>query len=140
MEPMLVGELCWAPFSGAAHQLFALWLERWATMPRWLDVDPVWLPLGPNSSRLFCLTIACNESPGACASAVAPFRAVPNITLNTLKTQPFLTWQMANVNVGFAQTPVGAIHLLICSVNFGRPQTPKPVPSTSNRACCCPAR
>eukprot|EP00036_Acanthoecidae_sp_10tr_P000610 CAMPEP_0182946048 /NCGR_PEP_ID=MMETSP0105_2-20130417/56459_1 /TAXON_ID=81532 ORGANISM="Acanthoeca-like sp., Strain 10tr" /NCGR_SAMPLE_ID=MMETSP0105_2 /ASSEMBLY_ACC=CAM_ASM_000205 /LENGTH=226 /DNA_ID=CAMNT_0025086129 /DNA_START=44 /DNA_END=721 /DNA_ORIENTATION=- len=74
-------------------------------MPRWLNVDPVWLPLGPNGSRLFCLTVACNNpDASACATAVSPFREVPNSTLDTLLWQPFLTWQMANVNATDAQT------------------------------------
>jgi hypothetical protein len=102
---MLVGELCWEPFSVAVESIWAVWLKQWQTMPNWLNIDPVWLPIGQNSSRLFCLTVACNNpDQAACTNALAPYRAVTGTTIDSLKFQPFLNWQMANVNVSAART------------------------------------
>jgi FAD/FMN-containing dehydrogenase len=101
----LVGELCWAPLAPQVRAVFATWLAAWATMPSELDVDPVWLPLGEGGSRLFCITVVCNSaSEAACASHVAPYRALGAVAHDTLRAAPFLEWQMANVNATEAQS------------------------------------
>lgn len=122
-EPLVtVGELCWPPFASEARQAFEYFLSLWPKMPSWLNLDPVWLPIGArdrdhrsrwitptdgrvndgSDPRMFCFTIVCNRAAADCDEHTAPLLAlVPSI--NTLERAPFLTWQLANVNVTAAQ-------------------------------------
>eukprot|EP00211_Chloroparvula_japonica_P014791 CAMPEP_0119120528 /NCGR_PEP_ID=MMETSP1310-20130426/1525_1 /TAXON_ID=464262 /ORGANISM="Genus nov. species nov., Strain RCC2339" /LENGTH=259 /DNA_ID=CAMNT_0007110009 /DNA_START=11 /DNA_END=790 /DNA_ORIENTATION=- len=99
---MVAGEMCWPPFGPAVLPLWDRWIRSYATMPDWVDVDPVWLPLGPDGARMFCFTTICNQDADLCWDYLAPYLAAEP-TLNDIKEQPFLDWQRANVNVTSAQ-------------------------------------
>ena len=97
-----IGEICWPEFSEQVRPLMSEWIEKWPSMPKWLLLDPCWLPIGPNKTRMFCFTVVCNNLPQLCDPWVAPlFAAAPH--LNTLEVQPFVRWARANVNVTSAQ-------------------------------------
>jgi FAD binding domain len=105
----LVGELCWPPFAHPVLSLWEWWLAEYPRMPAYLDLDPVWLPLGVNGTRRFCFTVVCNQAQALCAPLVQRLvRRFPP-SLNSVHRQPFLAWQAGNVNVTDAQQ--GALYL-----------------------------
>ena len=56
----------------------------------------------PYDPRMFCFTVVCNHDVDACDEQIAPLIAL-GPSMNTLARVPFLTWQLANVNVTAAQ-------------------------------------
>lgn len=101
---ILVGQLCWAEDSFALPQVWQWLIDAYDTMPDWLQVDPGWLPLGLNGSRLFCHTVICNNgNQAACMALVQPVIDVGEVVYNDLKMQPYLSWQIAHDNITSAQ-------------------------------------
>ena len=80
-----VGQMCWPQFSNAVEPLMNAWLSGWLGMPDWLNLDPCWLPLGANGTRMFCLTTVCNNVPELCRMQLARFTAIAAPTLDTVK-------------------------------------------------------
>lgn len=130
-EEMLVGELCWEPFDDVIPELWAWWLEQWSNWPSWMDIEPAWLLISPESSfdvmrksfkgqgnsgsesvmgsnesdpRMFCFTVICNGDPwDECAEFVDPIKSKYPPVIDSVLPQPFMQWQMANVDVTDAQ-------------------------------------
>lgn len=132
---MLVGEYCWEPFDPAIPDLWTFWFEQFQIWPDWMDIEPVWLLIAPESEaaetvrqsrytkqlnagesegksmgmntdpRMFCFTVVCNGDPDSeCAQYVDPIAAkFPPPVINSVEPQPFMQWQMANVEVTDAQ-------------------------------------
>lgn len=121
---MLVGEFCWEPFDPAIDDLWSYWLEQWPTWPDWMDIEPAWLLIAPDSSmaetvrasrlasgtssstdpRMFCFTVVCNGDPDTeCAQYVNPIATRHPPVINSVLPQPFMQWQLANVDVTDAQ-------------------------------------
>ena len=101
---ILVGQLCWAADLGALGEVWQWLLDAYPTMPSWLQIDPAWLPLGVNRTRLFCYTVICNnEDEAACRELVRPVANQPDIVLDTLQMRSFLSWQLEHGSVTAAQ-------------------------------------
>ena len=127
---MLVGEYCWEPFDPAIPELWTFWFEQFKIWPDWMDIEPVWLLIAPESTaaetvrqsrhahqrtsgdttdvstdpRMFCFTVICNGDPDSeCAPYVNPIAAKYPPVINSVQAQPFMQWQMANVEVTDAQ-------------------------------------
>lgn len=66
VEFMQVGQLCWEPFADEIYSVWKVYLDRLTTLPEWLQIDPAWLPLGENATRLMCMTVICNQDYAAC--------------------------------------------------------------------------
>jgi FAD/FMN-containing dehydrogenase len=102
-----VGQLCWPEQSEAIQPLMRHWLDGFAAMPPWLNLDPCWLPLGPNRTRLFCFTTVCNAPPHLCTPQIDRLRQAAPATsppvYDTVKVQPYLSWQMAHDQITAAQ-------------------------------------
>eukprot|EP00041_Stephanoeca_diplocostata_P038348 m.1503624 g.1503624 ORF g.1503624 m.1503624 type:complete len:516 (-) comp25208_c0_seq2:4015-5562(-) len=99
-----IGQLCWDADVPALGDIWQWLLDAYPAMPDWLQIDPGWLPLGSNGTRLFCHTVICNHADAeTCNNAVAPVATRPDVTLNTLSYQPYLTWQMAHNRITAAQ-------------------------------------
>jgi len=103
-DAMLIGEICWPPFDrDVILALWKLWFSKWKTMPDWLDVDPVWLPITEDADpRMFCMTVICNNENDICAEELQVYLDYQP-TYNTLAYEPFLDWQLQNVNITSAQ-------------------------------------
>ena len=99
---MVVGQMCWPSFAPVVLRLWSMWLEGYASMPDWMDIDPVWLPIGEGNARMFCFTVVCNNDAELCYPLLQPYLSLQSM-LNTVATEPFLVWQIANVNVTDAQ-------------------------------------
>ena len=89
-----IGVMCWPQESPAIITMFARWINLFPQMPKWLNVDPVWLPRGAGAHRHFCWQVFCINLPSECASWLAPLRA-ESPTIDTVKVQPYLPWQAA---------------------------------------------
>ena len=125
---MLVGEYCWEPFDPAIAELWTFWLDQWGKWPSWMDIEPAWLLIAPesgaaetvrasrqaasllegeeqnNDPRMFCFTVVCNGDPDTeCAPYVNPIAAKYPPVINSVRPQPFMEWQLANVDVTDAQ-------------------------------------
>ncbi len=94
-----IGEICWPEFSGNVTLLMSQWIDQWPFMPDWLLLDPGWLPIGVNESRMFCFTVVCNNDPTQCNHWVDPLRAY-NPGLDTVAVRPYVDWALQEfVNV-----------------------------------------
>mmetsp|Transcript_12271 Transcript_12271/g.13568 ORF Transcript_12271/g.13568 Transcript_12271/m.13568 type:complete len:107 (-) Transcript_12271:686-1006(-) len=96
---MLMGEVCWQPFSCVVRQAWSMWLEGIDTLPDWIDIDPVWLSFGKNKARLFCVTVICNNNPSMCSENNVLKSLIDlsdDLELNTLKPQRFNDWSVEN--------------------------------------------
>lgn len=104
---MLIGEVCWAPFEEPTiHNLWDWWLKYYPIMPDYMDITPVWLLIDNNVTddpRLFCFTITCNNEPDTCRAVTEPLLEEFPPAMNTLAAQPFIEWQLANIDVTDAQ-------------------------------------
>jgi hypothetical protein len=97
-----IGEICWPELSDNVTLMMARWIEQWPYMPDWLLLDPCWLPIGVNKSRMFCFTVVCNNDPSQCNRWVDPLRAYKP-ELDTIAVRPYVDWALQNVNVTSAQ-------------------------------------
>lgn len=88
-----------------------------------MDIEPAWLLISPesetaeavrtsrassgvdsNDPRMFCFTVICNGDPDTeCAPYVKPIAAKYPPVIDSVLPQPFMQWQMANVDVTDAQ-------------------------------------
>jgi FAD/FMN-containing dehydrogenase len=90
-----------------------------------MDIEPAWLLIAPESSaaetvrhsrqaagtgeastdpRMFCFTVICNGDPDTeCAQYVNPIATKYPPVINSVVSQPFMQWQLANVDVTDAQ-------------------------------------
>ena len=104
---MLVGELCWNPFDPVVLDLWTYWLnEYWHNAPNWFDIEPCFLPINQDypDPRMFCFTVICNGDPDSeCAPLVNHIVDSYPPVLNSVIAQPFMQWQLANVNITDAQ-------------------------------------
>ena len=101
---ILVGQLCWPADVSSLDALWRWLLESYPTMPDWLQIDPGWLPLGTNGSRLFCHTVICNRADeAACRALIAPVATRRDVVLNTLQMRSYLSWQLEHGSVTAAQ-------------------------------------
>jgi hypothetical protein len=80
-----VGQMCWPQASPAVMPIMEAWLQGFAAMPNWLNLDPCWLPLGLNGTRMFCLTTVCNNVPELCQPLINRFKEIAAPTLDTVK-------------------------------------------------------
>mmetsp|Transcript_8385 Transcript_8385/g.12756 ORF Transcript_8385/g.12756 Transcript_8385/m.12756 type:complete len:492 (+) Transcript_8385:79-1554(+) len=114
---MVVGEICWPPLNRTIlNKLWSIWLKNYESLPAFVDIVPVWLPIGTNNSRMFCFTVVCNGEETACYPHLSIYLE-QSPTLNTLETQSFIDWQLANVNVTDAQH--GQLYLTSAVLNPG---------------------
>lgn len=120
---MLMGEYCWEPFDLSIEELWKFWLEQWPQWPSWMDIEPAWLLISPESMmadtvrrsrlargsdstdpRMFCFTVICNGDPDKeCEDYVKPIAAKYPPVIDSVFPQPFMQWQLANVDVTDAQ-------------------------------------
>jgi FAD binding domain/Berberine and berberine like len=101
---MLAGQLCWPPFGATVLEVWSHWLKLYPHMPDYMDLDPVFLPLGANGELMFCFTVVCNgDAERECAPLVDPIVAQFPPAINSLKAQRYLDWQSRNVSVTDAQ-------------------------------------
>ena len=104
----LVGQICFPPFENVEKLFFDIWLPLNAKVGNLVNLDPSWLPTGPNGTILFCITTICEDTASACDAAVAPFLA-ENPVLSTLKEQSFMQWSANHLHLTDAQS--GRIYL-----------------------------
>jgi hypothetical protein len=101
---IVVGQLCWAEDSFALTKVWQWLLDAYDSMPDWIQIDPGWLPLGLNGSRLFCHTVICNNGDqAACMAFVQPAIDIGEVAYCDLQLQPYLTWQIAHDSITSAQ-------------------------------------
>ena len=114
---ILIGQLCWAEDTDALSSIWKWLINSYEVMPDWIQVDPGWLPLGPNGTRLFCYTIVCNHNDEhACRKFVEPVVNRSDIVLNTLRMRSYLDWQLEHGSITSAQ------HGYLYLTNFVMPE------------------
>lgn len=101
---IFVGQLCWAEDTKLLPRVWQWLLDAYKGMPNWIQIDPGWLPLGTNGSRLFCHTVICNNgNVSACQEFVQPAVDIGEVAYVDMQTQAYLTWQIHHDSITSAQ-------------------------------------
>jgi hypothetical protein len=102
---ILIGQLC---FPQDVAELGSIWqwlLDAYDSFPDYLQIDPGWLPLGENSTRLFCYTVICNhDNETECYDLIEPMVSRKDVVYNTLAMMPYVTWQLEHGSLTAAQS------------------------------------
>ena len=92
-EQNTVGVMCWPQENDTTiRSMFSDWIKNFSRLPKWINIDPVWLPYGPTGSRHFCWQVFCINSPTQCQPYVEGLRSYQP-SIDNVKIQPFLNWQ-----------------------------------------------
>lgn len=98
----VIGQVCFPPDSPVILDAWDYMMSSYSTLPSFIQIDPGFLPIGENRSRLWCFTIICNSHAEDCKPYIKPYLGF-RPTLNTLAVIPYLRWQKDHGNITAAQ-------------------------------------